>query len=81
MIEYCLMGVKLNDVNTIDTVVTYYKNNNIVLDDVFKLGCLELNTINNKMKNFIIYLFDRKQEMKRVYQIYKKHNIKDIKIK
>ena len=29
----------------------------MALDNVFKLGCLELDTINSKIKDFVIYLF------------------------
>ena len=80
MKEYYLMGVKMNDIISINNMITYYKNSNVKLDDIFKSICLELDIIDNKLKDFILHLFERKQEMKWIYAMYKRHNIKDIKI-
>jgi hypothetical protein len=80
MKEYYLMGVELNDIISINNMVTYYKDNNIKLDDIFKKACLELDIIDSKIKDFILCLFDKKQEMKWVYTMCKKYNIRDVKI-
>jgi tetratricopeptide (TPR) repeat protein len=80
MKKYYLMGIKLNDIKSINKMISYYTNKNIKLNPIFKTQLLEQNTINNNIKDFIIHLFDKKQEMKWVYSMCKKYNINNPKI-
>jgi Leucine-rich repeat (LRR) protein len=80
MKEYYLMGILLNDIKSINKMLSYYKNKNIKLNANFKKCLLELNVITSKITDFVISLFDRKQEMNWIYLMCKKHNINNTKI-